>query len=65
MIPIRCSRSAAPDPLIPGAIAGEVLPFALGSAGLDVLFAVPLLASIFSGAAMTATSIGITANVPW
>jgi len=26
---------------------------------------VPLLASIFSGAAMTATSIGITANVPW
>ena len=45
------------------ALTGVVLPFALGAAGLHVLFAVPLLPAIFAGAAMTATSIGITASV--
>jgi len=45
------------------ALTGVVLPFVLGTAGLHVLFAVPLLPSIFAGAAMTATSIGITASV--
>jgi Kef-type K+ transport system membrane component KefB len=45
------------------ALTGVILPFALGAAGLHWLFAVPLLPAIFAGAAMTATSIGITASV--
>jgi len=45
------------------ALTGVVLPFTLGVAGLHLLFGVPLLAAIFAGAAMTATSIGITASV--
>ena len=45
------------------AVAGVVLPFALGTAGLYYLFHVPLIPTVFAGAAMTATSIGITASV--
>ncbi len=45
------------------AITGVVLPFALGTAGLVWLFHVPLIPAVFAGAAMTATSIGITASV--
>jgi Kef-type K+ transport system membrane component KefB len=45
------------------AVTGVVLPFALGTAGLYLLFHVPLFPAIFAGAAMTATSIGITASV--
>ena len=45
------------------ALTGVLLPFALGAAGLHLLFDVPLLPAIFAGAAMTATSIGITASV--
>ncbi|MEB3351047.1 MAG: cation:proton antiporter [Cyanobacteriota bacterium] len=45
------------------AVTGVVLPFALGTAGLYVLFHVPLIPAVFAGAAMTATSIGITASV--
>jgi len=45
------------------AVTGVVLPFALGTAGLYYLFDVPLIPAIFAGAAMTATSIGITASV--
>ncbi|MEB3235798.1 MAG: cation:proton antiporter [Cyanobacteriota bacterium] len=45
------------------AITGVVLPFAMGTAGLYYLFHVPLIPAIFAGAAMTATSIGITASV--
>ena len=45
------------------AVTGVVLPFALGTAGLVLLFHVPLILAIFAGAAMTATSIGITASV--
>jgi len=45
------------------AVAGVVLPFALGTAGLVYLFHVPLIPAVFAGAAMTATSIGITASV--
>ena len=45
------------------AITGVVLPFALGTAGLIALFHVPLIPAVFAGAAMTATSIGITASV--
>ena len=45
------------------AVTGVVLPFFLGTAGLYYLFHVPLIPSILAGAAMTATSIGITASV--
>ncbi|MEB3167897.1 MAG: cation:proton antiporter [Synechococcaceae cyanobacterium] len=45
------------------AFAGVVLPFALGTIGLLALFHVPLIPAVFAGAAMTATSIGITASV--
>ncbi len=45
------------------AVTGVVLPFALGTAGLYWIFHVPLVLAVFAGAAMTATSIGITASV--
>ncbi|MFM7313711.1 MAG: cation:proton antiporter [Cyanobium sp.] len=45
------------------AVAGVLLPFALGTAGLHLLFHVPWIPAVFAGAAMTATSIGITASV--
>jgi len=45
------------------AVTGVLLPFALGTAGLYYLFHVPLIPAVFAGAAMTATSIGITASV--
>jgi Kef-type K+ transport system membrane component KefB len=45
------------------AVTGVVLPFVLGTAGLVALFHVPLIPAVFAGAAMTATSIGITASV--
>ena len=45
------------------AVTGVVLPFAMGTAGLYYLFHVSLIPAIFAGAAMTATSIGITASV--
>ena len=45
------------------AVTGVVLPFVLGTTGLFFIFHVPLLPAVFAGAAMTATSIGITASV--
>lgn len=45
------------------AVIGVVLPFALGTAGLIALFAIPTVPAVFAGAALTATSIGITAKV--
>jgi Kef-type K+ transport system membrane component KefB len=45
------------------ALTGVILPFVMGAFGLHVLFAVPILPAVFAGAAMTATSIGITASV--
>ena len=45
------------------AMTGVVLPFVAGSAGLYYLFHLPAIAAVFAGAAMTATSIGITASV--
>jgi Kef-type K+ transport system membrane component KefB len=45
------------------AFTGVVLPFAFGTAGLYYLFHVPFIPAVFAGAAMTATSIGITASV--
>ncbi len=45
------------------AVAGVVTPFSLGTAGLVYLFNIPLIPAVFAGAALTATSIGITAKV--
>ena len=42
---------------------GVTLPFVLGFLGLTYLFHVPTLPALFAGAALTATSIGITAKV--
>lgn len=45
------------------AVVGVVAPFAAGTAGLIYIFNVPTVPAIFAGAALTATSIGITAKV--
>ncbi|MBI4780898.1 MAG: cation:proton antiporter [Oscillatoriophycideae cyanobacterium NC_groundwater_1537_Pr4_S-0.65um_50_18] len=45
------------------AVVGVVVPFALGTAGLITIFGVATVPAIFAGAALTATSIGITAKV--
>jgi len=45
------------------AIVGVVAPFTAGTLGLVTLFHVDLVPAIFAGAALTATSIGITAKV--
>lgn len=45
------------------AIVGVIAPFSLGTAGLTYFFGVPAIPAVFAGAALTATSIGITAKV--
>ena len=45
------------------AVVGVVVPFAAGTAGLMTIFGVAPIPAIFAGAALTATSIGITAKV--
>ena len=45
------------------AVTGVVLPLALGALALITLFDVPAIPALFAGAALTATSIGITAKV--
>ncbi|MEL6460398.1 MAG: cation:proton antiporter [Cyanobacteria bacterium J06641_2] len=45
------------------AIVGVVAPFVAGTAGLMFLFNVPTIPAVFAGAALTATSIGITSKV--
>ena len=45
------------------AIVGVAVPFAAGTLGLMALFHVPTIPAIFAGAALTATSIGITSKV--
>lgn len=45
------------------AVVGVAAPFAGGTFGLITLFGVPLVPAIFAGAALTATSIGITSKV--
>jgi Kef-type K+ transport system membrane component KefB len=45
------------------AVVGVVTPFVLGTAGLMTLFHIAAIPAIFAGAALTATSIGITAKV--
>ncbi|WP_416670382.1 cation:proton antiporter [Egbenema bharatensis] len=45
------------------ACVGVVAPFVAGTVGLMLLFNVPAIPAIFAGAALTATSIGITSKV--
>ncbi|MFZ9739723.1 MAG: cation:proton antiporter [Prochlorotrichaceae cyanobacterium] len=45
------------------AVVGVAAPFALGTVGLVLFFHTPLIPAIFAGAALTATSIGITSKV--
>lgn len=45
------------------AVVGVVAPFVAGTAGLVYIFHTPIVPAIFAGAALTATSIGITAKV--
>ncbi|MEA5468955.1 cation:proton antiporter [Spirulina sp. 06S082] len=45
------------------AFVGVILPFTAGTLGLMYLFQVPLTPALFAGAALTATSIGITSRV--
>lgn len=45
------------------ALIGVILPFVLGTLGLIYFFSIPVIAAVFAGAALTATSIGITARV--
>lgn len=45
------------------AVVGVVVPFVTGTGGLIYFFNVPAIPAVFAGAALTATSIGITAKV--
>lgn len=45
------------------AVTGVIVPFVLGTVGLITIFHVPTVPALFAGAALTATSIGITAKV--
>jgi Kef-type K+ transport system membrane component KefB len=45
------------------ACVGVAAPFLMGTAGLMLFFNIPAIPAIFAGAALTATSIGITAKV--
>jgi Kef-type K+ transport system membrane component KefB len=45
------------------ACVGVAVPFGVGTAGLVTLFNVPTIPAVFAGAALTATSIGITSKV--
>ena len=45
------------------AVTGVVLPLAVGTLALITLFDIPTIPALFAGAALTATSIGITAKV--
>lgn len=45
------------------AIVGVIVPFVAGTAGLMMLFNIAAIPAVFAGAALTATSIGITSKV--
>ena len=45
------------------AVVGVVAPFVAGTVGLIYIFGTPVVPAVFAGAALTATSIGITAKV--
>jgi Kef-type K+ transport system membrane component KefB len=45
------------------AVVGVTIPFVAGTAGLIAIFHLPVIPAVFAGAALTATSIGITSRV--
>ena len=45
------------------AVVGVIAPFTAGTVGLIFLFQIPVIPAVFTGAALTATSIGITSKV--
>ena len=45
------------------AVVGVVAPFVAGTVGLILIFGMPTIPAVFAGAALTATSIGITSKV--
>ncbi|VEP14399.1 High-affinity Na(+)/H(+) antiporter NhaS3 [Hyella patelloides LEGE 07179] len=45
------------------AVVGVVAPFVAGTVGLMLIFGMPTIPAVFAGAALTATSIGITSKV--
>ena len=45
------------------AVVGVVAPFVAGTVGLMYIFGMPVIPAVFAGAALTATSIGITSKV--
>lgn len=45
------------------AVVGVIAPFVMGTFGLIYIFHTPIIPAVFAGAALTATSIGITAKV--
>jgi Kef-type K+ transport system membrane component KefB len=45
------------------AVVGVVAPFVAGTVGLIMIFGMPTIPAVFAGAALTATSIGITSKV--
>ena len=45
------------------AVVGVVAPFVAGTVGLVLIFGMPTIPAVFAGAALTATSIGITSKV--
>src|SRR4028119_1267396 len=59
---LRQLKEVGPQAVIV-AFVGVAVPFAAGTAGLMMLFHVPAIPAIFAGAALTATSIGITSKV--
>ncbi len=59
---IRQLKEVGPQAVVVACV-GVAVPFAAGTAGLMSIFHVPAIPAIFAGAALTATSIGITSKV--
>jgi len=59
---LRQLKEVGPQAVIVACV-GVAVPFAAGTVGLMMLFQVPAIPAIFAGAALTATSIGITSKV--
>ncbi len=55
-------KSVGPQAVVVACV-GVAVPFSAGTLGLMSIFHVPAIAAIFAGAALTATSIGITSKV--
>lgn len=59
---IRQLKEVGPQAVVVACV-GVAVPFAAGTVGLMSLFHVPTIPAVFAGAALTATSIGITSKV--